>query len=126
MRSRYLMVAAGLIWGCAAPAGAGEKDAYAELDVQLERLVSPQTWLKGTLTEADVSLLFDYIKASMFAASQGLPAPAVPAEVRQRLDKLKQDLTLRGTLSGLLLLNALEAAARQAVREAITDPDAPR
>ena len=126
MRLRYPIVAVCLILGGAPAAGAGEKNPYAELDAQLERLVSPQGWLKGTITEADVSLLFDYIRASMFAASQGLPAPGVPEEIRQRAEKLKQDLKLRGTLTGLLLLNAFEAAARQAVREALADPDASR
>jgi hypothetical protein len=123
VRLRYLIVASGLFLGCAAPAGAGDRNAYTELDAQLEQLLSPQVWLRGKVTESDVSLLFDYIKSSMFAASQGLPPPGVPEELKQRAERLKQDLKLQGSLTGLLLLNALEAAARQAVREGLVDPE---
>ena len=123
MRLRYLIVAAGVVLGCAGPAGAGERDAYADLDARLNELLAPQAWARGKLTEADVTLLFDYIRSSMFAASQGLPAPDVPDELRRRVEKLQRDLQLQGSLTGLLLLNALEAAARQAVRDANAAPE---
>jgi len=123
MRLRYLIAIAGLIVGCAGPAGAKDRDPYAELSAQLEELLTPQTWLRGKVTEADVSLLFDYVRSSMFAASQGFPPPAFPEELRQRVEQLKRDLKLQGSLAGLLLLNALEAAARQAVRDATVEPD---
>jgi len=126
MRLRYLIVAAGLFLGGTGAAAAGDRDAYKELDARLEQLLSPQVWLRGKVTEADVTLLFDYIRSSMFSASQGLPPPAVPEELRQRAERLKQDLKVQGTLTGLLLLNALEAVARQAVRESLGEPDRPR
>src|SRR3979409_1770321 len=129
MRLRHLIMTAGLVAACAIPAGASaaeKTDPFAEFDAQLERLASPQAWLKGKVSEADVDLLFAYIKASAFAAALGLPPPAVPEEFRRRAEQLKEDLKLHGALTGLLLLNALEAGLKQAVREVLTEPPTTR
>jgi hypothetical protein len=118
------MVAAGLAGLLleALPASAAERNPFAEFDAQVEQLLSPQAWLRGKVSEADVALLFAYLKASLFAASMDLPAPAVPEEFRQRAEELKRDLKMHGALTGLLLLNALEAGVKQAVREALGEP----
>lgn len=125
MRARHLMVAAvlglsvsGVIPACAA----GDLQPYPEFEATLNGLVPPQAWLKGRITEADAALIFSYVRASLFAAAQGLPAPAVPGELKRRVEELQRDLEAQGALSALLLLNALEAAARQAVRESLVDP----
>ena len=128
MSLKHFIVVAGmtgLIAGVA-PASAGERSPFAEFDAQVEQLMAPQAWLKGRVSEADVELLFAYIKASLFAASMGLPAPAVPEEFRQRAEQLKMELKRHGALTGLVLLNALEAGVKQAVREAATAPVPPR
>ena len=129
---RFVVMAAlaGLV--CAgAPAAAAERTPVertplAEFDAQLEQLLSPQAWLKGKVTEADVALIFAHIKASLFASSMGLPPPAVPDELKQRAEELKLDLTRHGALTGLRLLNALEAGVKQVVRETLSAPDASR
>ena len=124
---RFIVIAglAGLAFG-AAPAGATERSPSAELDAQIEQLLSPQAWLKGKVSEADVALVFAHIKASLFASAMGLPAPALPEELRQRAEELKLDLKMHGTLTGLRLLNALEAGMREAVREALRGPESAR
>ena len=124
MRLRYLALATGfgLALAGTSPACAGDDQRYADFEARLNELVAPQTWLKGKLTEADVDLFFDYVRASLFAASQGLPAPAAPEGLKRRVEELQRGLETQGTLMGLLLLNALEAAVRQSVRESPVDP----
>jgi hypothetical protein len=128
MNLRRLAVVAGLtglVLG-AAPAGAAERSPFQEFDAQLEQLLSPQAWLRGKVSEADVALVFAHIKASLFASAMGLPPPAIPDELRQRADELKLDLKAHGALAGLRLLNALEAGMKQVVRESLATPESPR
>lgn len=125
MHHRSLIVAAALGLALAAPAGADNRHPFAEFDARLGELLTPQAWLKGKITEADVQLLFAYLKASLLAASQGKELP-VPPELSQRAEAMGRELKLQGVLTGLLLLDAFEAAARQAVREALAEPAAAR
>jgi len=105
----------------AAPAQAGDKpDPLA----QLEPLVNPRTLLQGVLREEDVSLLFAHLRAALLAASEGREAP-LPEELNQRAQAIGAELQARGLLTGLLFLTAFEAAARQAVREALVIPAPP-
>ena len=120
MHLRPLIVAAGLALACATPAHADGKDPFAEFDARLEQLLPPEAWLKGKVSEADVSLLFAYLKATLIAASQGKQLP-VPEEITRRAEALGRELKLQGVLTGLLLLDALESGARQALREALAD-----
>jgi hypothetical protein len=128
MRLRYLALATGLALTLAGttPVCAGGDKPYADFEARLNELVAPQAWLKGRMTEADVNLLFDYVRASLFAATQGLPAPAAPERLKQRVEELQRELETQGALTGLLLLNALEAAVRQSVRESLADPGTER
>lgn len=93
-----------------APAAAGDlsADPLAQID--------PQVLFKGTLSEADVALLFAYMRAALLAASQGRDMPA-PKELNQRAEALGKELKLRGALAGLLILDAIERSAKQALRE---------
>jgi hypothetical protein len=87
----------------------------------------PQVLFKGMVREADVSLLFAYLRSALIAASQGKDAPP-PEELNRRAQALGDELKLRGTLAGLLVLGAIEHSARQALREPpsfIAPPAAP-
>lgn len=105
--------------GCAllsAPALASD-DPFARIDA----LLDPKVLLKGVVREDDVSLLFAHLRAALLAAVEGRQPPAT-AELDRRAEAIGSELKLRGTLMGLLLLTALEAAARQAVRDALAEP----
>lgn len=96
-------------WAFCMPASADDRaaDPLAHLD--------PQALLKGMVSEADVALLFAYLRSALIAASQGRDAPP-PEELDRRAEALGNELRLRGTLAGLLVLGAIEHSARQVLR----------
>ena len=107
-----------LMLALAAPACAQERpDPFA----RVEQLLDPKVLLQGVVREEDVSLLFAHLKAALFASYLGRDAPA-PEELNRRMEAIGGELKSRGVLAGLLLLTAFEAAARQALREALADP----
>jgi len=125
MSLRSMIAVAALGVAVAVPVRADPKDPFAEFDARLEQLLAPEAWLKGRVTEADVQLLFAYLKASLVAAAEGRELP-VPPELSQRAEAIGRELELQGVLTGLRLLDALESAAKQAVREALAGPPASR
>lgn len=76
----------------------------------------PEAVFHGILRESDVALLFDYLRASMAAAALGTEAPP-PEELEKRAQALGSEFRMRGALAALALLNQLEAAARERLRE---------
>ncbi|HXF66673.1 MAG TPA: hypothetical protein VNK67_08260 [Burkholderiales bacterium] len=122
MNGRRLACAAALGAALAAPAHADPARPLAEFEARLEALLAPQAWLGGRITEADVALLFAYLRTALLAASQGREAPPPPAELERRALALGRELKLQGVASGLLLLDALEAGAKRMLREALAEP----
>ena len=119
MRLRTLIASGALGLALAVPAQAGEKpDPFA----QIEALLNPKVLLQGVVRDEDVALLFAHLRAALLAASEGREAP-LPDELNRRAEAIGVELKGRGVLAGLLLLTAFEAAARQAVREALAVPD---
>lgn len=116
MRIRRILCAAFLSAALIAPAHAEGNDPFA----QLETLLDPKVLLKSVIREDDVLLLFAHLRAALLAAAEGRQAP-VPEALNRRAEAIGNELKLRGTLAGLLLLTAFEAAARQAMREALAD-----
>ena len=117
MRLRLMITAGVLGLAIAVPAHAGEKpDPFA----QIESLLAPGVLFQGVVREEDVALVFAHLRAALLAAYAGREAPP-PEELNRRAEAIAGELKARGTLTGLLLLTAIEAAARQAVREAFTD-----
>ena len=112
MSVRTLMLAAML--AVATPIHAGDRQSPADLDALLEQMISPQAWLGGRITEADVELLFAYLRASLIASTHGQEVP-VPEELKRRAETLGRELRAHGILAGLLLLQALEARAKEAL-----------
>ena len=108
---QFRRIAAVLVLGFAGlPALAEEPrnaDPFARFD--------PQWLLQGVVTERDVSLLFDHLRISLAAAAAGREPPPAP-ELEQRAAEIGGELRLRGTLFGLVMLNALEARAKEALR----------
>jgi hypothetical protein len=103
-----VVLAAGLAF--CAPASADDRpaDPLAQID--------PQALFKGMVSEADVALLFAYLRSALIAASQGRDAPP-PEELNRRAEALGDQLRLRGTLAGLLVLGAIEHSVKQVFRE---------
>lgn len=122
MRIRTMVFAGVLALAVPMPAWSGEEQPAPDLDAVLEQMMTPEAWLGGRVTEADVELLFAYLKASLFAASQGRELP-VPDELRRRAEAIGRELQRHGMMTSLLLLQALEARAKQAIRE--SQPDRP-
>ena len=121
----YRLIGAGLVGAALmAPAAAQSKDPadpFAALEEQLREL-DPKRLLGRTFSEADVEQVFAWMRASIAAAAQGREAPPVPEALQQKADILSRELAARGALAGLAALNALEDAARRALRDAQKPP----
>lgn len=96
----------------------------ARLDAPLEAMLERGELLSGVVTEQDVALLFAHLKAALLAASTGREAPSVD-ELNRRAEEIGREFKARGMLAGLLLLNALEARARQLLRDGPPRPSLP-
>lgn len=89
--------------------------------------VSPELrgLLGGLLTEADVSQLFDHLRAAMRAAAEGRPPPPFPEALAQRLEAAGSEMQVRSLMAGMALTHFVERAVRDAVRE-LAPPPSPR
>ncbi len=122
MNVRYGIAIALLGLACVVPAHAGEKpDPYA----RIEALLNPGILLQGVVSDEDLSLLFAHLRAALLASYEGREAPP-PKELNRRAEAITAELKTRGTLVGLLLLTAFEAAARQALQDSLVGPAAAR
>ena len=109
----------------AAPAHAQQQagpDPFARLDA----LLASGALVRGIVREEDVTLLFDHLRASILAASQGREAPPPPEALARRGEEIATEAKVRGTAASLLMLDAFEAVARQAVRDMLAAPPPPR
>lgn len=110
---RFLHIAAlALALGCSAPTLAHEerpRDPFAALE--------PGLLVHGAIRESDVTLLLDYLRGAILAAAEGREPDPPPQALEKRARELGAELKARGTLAGLLLLNALEEHAKALVRE---------
>lgn len=78
--------------------------------------LEPQLLFQGMIREEDVTLLFDYLRHGVAAAARG-DEPPPPDELQRRAEALGHEVKVRGALAALLVLNALEVRAREALRE---------
>ena len=117
MRGIWIVALAGLM--AAAPVRAQTPpDIISPFDsAMIESLISPRALIGDVVTERDLDLLFAHLKASILAASAGTEPPALPDELKQRADAIGRALRMRGSLAAMVLLDALEASARQRLRE---------
>jgi hypothetical protein len=101
----------------APPDPAGSPGSAPRLDPALD----PRVLLHGAVREEDMALLFAHFRNALLAAYQGREPPS-PDELNQRMDAIGGELRARGLFAGMLLLATFEAAARQALREALAAP----
>jgi hypothetical protein len=123
MRPSSIVILGVLALALAAPAHAQQK---ADPFAQLEALLNSGALVRGVVREEDVTMLFDHIRATILAASQGREAPLPPEAIARRGEEIGAELKVRGTAASLLLLNAFESVARQAVRDILAAPPPPR
>jgi hypothetical protein len=116
------MIAAGLL--AAALAGPARAEHPPDPFAQIEALLGSGVLVQGLVRDEDVTLLFSHLRAALLAASQGREAPAAPEALDRRAEEIAGEVKNRGTAVSLLLLTALENAAREALRE--TAPVDPR
>jgi hypothetical protein len=118
MRLRSIVATLVLALAAAAPSHAGDRpDPFAQVDA----LLASGALFRGLIREDDVSLLFAHLREALLAAQAGRQ-PLLPDELNRRAEAVAGELKVRGTLAGLILLDAFEAAARQTVRDAFPDP----
>ena len=82
----------------------------------IESLISPRAVLGEVITERDLDLLLAHVKAAILAAAAG-STPPPSDELNRRAEEISKALRTRGTLAALVLLDALEASAKQRLRE---------
>ena len=111
---RTVIIAGLAALAAALPLHAADERTSPDLDAALEQMLTPEAWLGGRITEADVELLFAYLRASLIASTYGQEVP-VPEELKRRAESLGRELRAHGVLAGLLLLQALEARTKQAL-----------
>ena len=117
MRKAHCVATVLIAAACALPCQAEPLSGpAARLESQLEAFERGE-WLKGLVTEQDVSLLFEHLRAHLLASATGGKPPSAD-EINRRAEAIGRELRARGTVAGLLLLNVLEAQARDLVREA--------
>jgi hypothetical protein len=123
MRVYAAIVMATLGLALVVPAHAEQKtaDPFAQLDA----LMRSGALVRGVVREEDVTLLFDHIRATLLAASQGREAPPPPEAIARRGEEIGTELKVRGTAASLLMLNAFESVARQLVRDVLAAPPPP-
>ena len=124
MKFRHLMcvAAAGVMFSL--PAAAQNKDPFERLES-----INPEVLFRGLIREDDVSLLFRHLRESMAASARGEEAQESEA-MKRRTEQIQREVAARGSVLMGVLLSAFEQAAKQAVREGLSEfsgkPAAPR
>lgn len=116
LQRTLLMVMLGAMLSVTVRAAEPAPPVRAEVSPELRML------LGGVVTEADVSLLFAHLRASMLAAAEGRQPPPFPEALGKRLEAAGSELQVRGLLAGMALTQFVERAVRDAVRELAPPP----
>ncbi len=98
-----------------APVAAQSKDPFEALEG-----INPEVLFKGIIREDDLSLLFKHMRESMTASMRGEERKESPA-ITRRTEEIQREIAVRGGVLVDVLLSAFESAARQAIREAMSD-----
>jgi len=106
---RFALLA--LVLGWSAVAFADRADA----DIRSQTLAP--SLVQGAIQESDISLLLDYLRAAIRAASEGREPPSPPRELERRMNELGSEIKAHGTLAALVLLQTLEEQVKALLRE---------
>lgn len=115
MNLRYVLGIAVAGIALSQPVAAQERDAFEKLEA-----IDPAVLLKGLIREDDVSLLFQHVRESMAATARG-EEPKESEAVTRRTEAIQREVAARGGVLVDVLLSAFESAAKQMIREALSD-----
>ena len=117
MTSRNLLAAAAmsLALTLSHPASAFEADPFARLES-----INPEVLFKGIIREDDVTLVFKHVRESMAAAARGEEAQESEA-MKRRAQQIQREVAVRGSVLMEVLLSAFESAAKQMVRDSLSE-----
>jgi hypothetical protein len=73
-------------------------------------------YFEGVVQEEDVSLVFGYLREALRAAIAGREPPPVEP-LLERADAIGDALAKRGAMAGLAVLDAIENAVRESLKE---------
>ncbi|MBA2352123.1 MAG: hypothetical protein ACR2FI_04965 [Burkholderiales bacterium] len=120
MRKIFLTIACCLAFSGSALAETDAQNALSDTTMaQIAQLLSPESLLRGQITEDDVTEIFAILRSGM------LGKPAEPSEqLRKKLEMLGQRMKVRGAIAGMLFMDELERATKEMVREINRDPNA--
>ena len=90
-----------------------------------ERDVPMGPLLGGLVEERDVGLVFGYLREALSAAIEGREAPP-PEELAQRAEAIGGELRRRGADAARAILDSVESAVREGMREPGTQPLPPQ
>src|SRR5688572_11819212 len=88
----------------------------ASAHAQDSRWPAPESLFSGIVQERDIALIFGYAREALSAAAEGRDA-APPEELTQRAEAIGGEMRRRGVAAGRALLDAIESAVRDTVRE---------
>ena len=107
---RFLAFAALLGVALSYPAHASDQDARPG--------VGPSEVFGGIVQERDVGLIFEYFREALSAAVEGRDViPPPPEELIQRAEILGGEMKRRGAAAGRAILDAIEGAVRERLRD---------
>lgn len=115
MNLRMVLGAAVAGMALSQPVAAQERDPFERFDA-----INPELLFKGIIREDDVSLLFRHVRESMAASARG-EEPRESEAIARRTEEIQREVAARGSVLAGVLLSALESAAKQMVREAMSD-----
>jgi hypothetical protein len=118
MSPRYLLsvAVAGLVIDVQSqPVAAQERDPFEKFEA-----INPEVLFKGIIREDDVTLLFEHVRESMAASARG-EEPKESAAVTHRAEEIQREVAARGSVLVGVLLSAFESAAKQVIRDAMSD-----
>lgn len=113
---RRFLLRIGLVAGALASAPAAL--AYDDYAYDPKPAARDESRALAALSEQDVTLLFDYLRAAVAAAAAGRDPDPLPPELRERVAALGAELKARGTLAALLVLSTLEQELQSLARRA--------
>ena len=121
MNIRYLLgvTVAGFALSVSLPAAAQDiprdRDPFEKLDA-----INPEVLFKGIVREDDVSLLFQHVRESIVASARG-EEPKESEAMKRRADEIQREVAVRGSVLVGVLLQAFESAARQMIRDSLSE-----
>ena len=113
-RVAKVLTAGSIVVALSAPAYAGPP---------LDALPPAADYFAGVVQEPDVNLVFSYLREALSAAVSGREPPPVEPLI-ERADAIGGELARRGAMAGRAVLDAIENAVRESLKDTPRPPPA--